>query len=143
MIRSHFSPEAAAVMGLKVRGGSVGVGFMAPVDVSALIGVFVIITTYLFYPQKKVQSDKSSHVYPFHGYNNRMIRNKPGRPKKALNQVKGESIELRLATPEKLAFKEAAQIAGIPLSIWIRERLRRAAVRELEEADRPIAFLRG
>lgn len=72
-----------------------------------------------------------------------MVRNKPGRPKKALNQVKGESIELRLALPEKQAFKEAAQIAGIPLSIWIRERLRRAAVRELEEADRPIAFLRG
>lgn len=72
-----------------------------------------------------------------------MEQRKAGRPRKALSQVKGESIELRLATPEKQAFKDAAQIAGIPLSIWIRERLRRAAVRELEEADRPIAFLRG
>jgi len=42
---------------------------------------------------------------------------------------------------EKQAFLLAASIAGIPLSIWIRERLRRTATRELEEAGRQIPFL--
>jgi len=42
---------------------------------------------------------------------------------------------------EKQAFLLAASIAGIPLAIWMRERLRRAATRELEEAGRQIAFL--
>lgn len=55
--------------------------------------------------------------------------------------MKSESMEVRLTADEKLAFREAAEIAGIPLSAWVRERLRRAAIRELEEASRPIAFL--
>jgi uncharacterized protein (DUF1778 family) len=64
-----------------------------------------------------------------------------GRPKKTPNQTKGDYLELRLTPPEKQGFKDAAEIAGIPLAAWVRERLRRAAVRELEEADRPIPFL--
>jgi len=56
--------------------------------------------------------------------------------------MKTESIEIRVQADEKTAFKKAAEIAGIPLSAWIRERLRRAAVRELENASMPIAFLR-
>jgi uncharacterized protein (DUF1778 family) len=64
-----------------------------------------------------------------------------GRPKKALNQVKGEYMELRLAPLEKQAFKQAAEIAGIPLAAWVRERLRRAATKELEAADCVIPFL--
>ena len=39
-------------------------------------------------------------------------------------------IELRLTTPELRAFKEAA--AGIPLSTWVRESLRNAAVEALD-----------
>ena len=42
---------------------------------------------------------------------------------------------------EKQAFANAARIAGAPLTVWIRERLRKAAVRELEEAGCPIPFL--
>jgi hypothetical protein len=41
----------------------------------------------------------------------------------------------------KIAFRDAARIAGIPMSAWVRERLRRAATRELEDAGREVAFL--
>jgi hypothetical protein len=48
---------------------------------------------------------------------------------------------VRLDPQEKAAFREAADIAGIPLSTWVRERLRRVAVRELGDAAIPVAFL--
>jgi uncharacterized protein (DUF1778 family) len=51
-------------------------------------------------------------------------------------------LQIRLTEEENQAFKDAADIAGIPISVWVRERLRRAATRELEEAARPIAFLK-
>lgn len=56
--------------------------------------------------------------------------------------MKTESIEIRVQSEEKAAFKEAADIAGLPLSAWVRERLRRITIRELEEAGKPILFLR-
>jgi hypothetical protein len=68
-----------------------------------------------------------------------MQRN-PGRPKK--DKKLNDYLEIRVESAEKEAFKDAADLAGIPVSIWVRERLRRAAIRELEEASRPIAFLR-
>ena len=52
-----------------------------------------------------------------------------------------EYLEVRVGVAEKQAFRDAAELAGVPLSVWMRERMRRAAVRELEEAARPIAFL--
>jgi hypothetical protein len=55
--------------------------------------------------------------------------------------MKNELVKLRVTEAEKRAFQEAADLAGLPLSAWARERLRRVAVRELEEASRPIAFL--
>jgi hypothetical protein len=55
---------------------------------------------------------------------------------------KTESIEIRLEVEEKQGFQAAADIAGIPLSAWVRERLRRAAIRELERASQEIPFLR-
>jgi uncharacterized protein (DUF1778 family) len=57
--------------------------------------------------------------------------------------MKTESIELRVQFDEKDAFKEAAQLAGIPLSAWIRERLRRAARIELEEAGLKVPFVQS
>jgi uncharacterized protein (DUF1778 family) len=54
-----------------------------------------------------------------------------------------ERIELRVFPEEKQGFEDAASIAGISLSAWIRERLRLAAVRELEAASRSIPFLKG
>jgi uncharacterized protein (DUF1778 family) len=55
--------------------------------------------------------------------------------------MKDDLIKVRVGLEEKQAFQEAADIAGIGLSAWIRERLRRAAIRELEEMARPIHFL--
>ena len=66
------------------------------------------------------------------------MKKNPGRPKKA--KTLNEYLEIRVQAAEKQAFKDAADLAGIPVSIWVRERLRRAAIRELEEAARPIAF---
>jgi len=57
--------------------------------------------------------------------------------------MKTESIELRVQADEKDAFKRSAEIAGIPLSAWIRERLRRAARLELEEAGEQIPFVQS
>lgn len=50
-------------------------------------------------------------------------------------------IKIRVDEAEKRAFEEVAERAGISLSAWMRERLRRAAIRELEEASRPIPFI--
>jgi hypothetical protein len=61
--------------------------------------------------------------------------------KKAVNGVKEEYLELRLYAVEKQAFKDAADLRGMALSVWVRERLRLAAQRELEEANRPVAFM--
>ena len=55
---------------------------------------------------------------------------------------KSELIQIRLEPEEKLAFQEAADLAGIALSAWIRERLRKEARRELEDAGRQIPFLK-
>jgi predicted HicB family RNase H-like nuclease len=70
-----------------------------------------------------------------------MKQRKRGRPPKEADQLQSESLLVRLGISEKEAFKEAAELAGIPLSAWVRERLRQVAVRELGKAARPIAFL--
>lgn len=69
-------------------------------------------------------------------------KSKRGRPTKSPNELRTEDLLVKLQTDEKAAFKDAAQLAGVPLSVWVRERLRRVAVRELEEAAHPIAFLK-
>jgi uncharacterized protein (DUF1778 family) len=58
-------------------------------------------------------------------------------------RLKADRLELRIGALEKEAFKRAADLAGIPVSTWVRERLRRAAIRELEEAAQPIPFLQN
>jgi hypothetical protein len=55
--------------------------------------------------------------------------------------MKTEGIEIRVNPDEKLAFKQAAELAGISLSSWVRERLRLMAIRELEGAGRSIPFV--
>jgi hypothetical protein len=62
-----------------------------------------------------------------------------GRPKD--RALKAELVHIRLTEAEKIGFREAAELAGIGLSTWIRERLRQAAIREHEEAGRIPAFL--
>jgi hypothetical protein len=53
-----------------------------------------------------------------------------------------ELMRIGLQLREKDAFQKAADMAGIALSAWVRERLRRTAVRELEDAGKSIPFLR-
>jgi hypothetical protein len=66
---------------------------------------------------------------------------KRGRPKKSDDRVKAEYLDIRLLAAEKQAFRDAADLAGLDLSAWVRERLRMLARKELEAADRPVAFL--
>jgi hypothetical protein len=64
-----------------------------------------------------------------------------GRPPKGSDRIRGDYLEVRLETAEKQAFKDAADLSGLDLSAWVRERLRRASRKELEDANRPVAFL--
>ena len=70
--------------------------------------------------------------------NTRRVNIKTGSAKR-----KAEMLQVRLNTPEKAAFEDAAELSGIALSAWVRERLRMMATRELESAGRPVAFLRN
>jgi hypothetical protein len=54
---------------------------------------------------------------------------------------KEEKILIRLDSSEKIGFKKAADIAGIGLSTWVRERLRLTAIQELTNAGEKIPFL--
>lgn len=65
--------------------------------------------------------------------------NKRGRPNKP--NTREEYMEVRLDAKEKQAFKDAADLAGLALSAWVRERLREIAKRELQESGRKVAFL--
>lgn len=60
-----------------------------------------------------------------------------------ISVMKTDTLQIRLQPNEKEAFEKAAQLAGIALSAWVRERLRRAAIRELGEAGQQIAFLQS
>ena len=55
--------------------------------------------------------------------------------------MKQKTIQIRLTDQEKAGFTEASDLAGISLSSWVRERLRLAAIRELEAAGQPIPFI--
>lgn len=55
--------------------------------------------------------------------------------------MKTDLLKVRVSAAEREAFQNAADIAGITVSAWARERLRRAAVRDLQDASRPVPFL--
>jgi uncharacterized protein (DUF1778 family) len=65
---------------------------------------------------------------------------KRGRPKK--KNPLNEYVELRLSADEKQGFRDAADLAGLPLATWVRERLRQVASRELKKSHRSVAFLK-
>lgn len=54
---------------------------------------------------------------------------------------KTQTIQIRLSDSEKDGFEQAAALAGISISSWVRERLRLAAIRELEGAGQRIPFI--
>ena len=80
-------------------------------------------------------------MYHFYIYKGGMETKRRGRPTKGSAERKSESLLVKVDQREKQAFRDAAELAGVGLSTWVRERLRRTAVRELEQAARPIAFL--
>lgn len=55
---------------------------------------------------------------------------------------KEKTIQIRVTDDEKQGFSSAAELAGIPLSSWIRERLRLAAIRDLESAGMKAPFIK-
>ncbi len=56
---------------------------------------------------------------------------------------KKDFLKLRVQDEEKRAFQAAATLAGLSLSAWARERLRRAARVDLESAGQQIPFIRA
>lgn len=56
--------------------------------------------------------------------------------------TKEQVLQIRLTELEKQGFVAAADLAGIPLSSWVRERLRLAATRDLESAGLKIPFVK-
>ncbi len=66
---------------------------------------------------------------------------KRGRPQVDPKKAKSEHLDIRISAEEKQAFKDAADVSGLALSAWIRERLRQVARKELEQTNRPVAFL--
>ena len=56
--------------------------------------------------------------------------------------AKEQVLQIRLSELEKQGFAAAAGLAGIPLSSWVRERLRLAAIRDLESAGQQIPFVK-
>ena len=67
------------------------------------------------------------------------MEKKTGRPPKTVTKAK--HLQIRLDEAEKEAFAEAASLAGQSVSVWVRDRLRRIARQELEEAGQPVPFL--
>jgi hypothetical protein len=55
--------------------------------------------------------------------------------------MKTEILKTRVTAAEKETFQQAADLAGVTLASWVRERLRATARRELVEAGRQVPFL--
>lgn len=56
---------------------------------------------------------------------------------------KARYLQVRINEAEKAGFDAAAELAGIDLSAWVRERLRATARKELAAADLNVPFLSG
>ena len=51
-------------------------------------------------------------------------------------------LNVRVDDDENIAFEEAAEIAGISMSAWVRQQLRLAAMQELSRVGRRAPFLK-
>ena len=54
---------------------------------------------------------------------------------------KEDQILIRVSSLEKEGFERCAEISGIGLSAWARQRLRTAAIKELQDIGEKIIFL--
>jgi hypothetical protein len=80
--------------------------------------------------------DLSGHC----GYSIGMKTKTRGRPAGS-GQGKSDYLEVRLGPAEKQGFKAAAELAGLGVSSWVRERLRQVARKELELAGQDVPFI--
>lgn len=64
-----------------------------------------------------------------------------GRPRKAASDKHSAVVPLRLKATEREAFQKCADLSGISLSSWVRERLRLSAIRQLESAGISVPFV--
>lgn len=55
---------------------------------------------------------------------------KTGRPTRDPQGVASKLFQIRLTDPERAAYEQAANRAGVPVSAWMRDRMNRAAKRE-------------
>jgi hypothetical protein len=55
--------------------------------------------------------------------------------------TKALTIQIRITEAEKRGFQASADVSGIPLSSWVRERLRQAAIRDLESTGQRAPFI--
>lgn len=74
--------------------------------------------------------EKNIDTWPRCGYN-RIVKKR-----------KENLLKVRIQVEEKESFQNAADLAGVSLSAWARERLRKVALLELKEAGQSIAFLK-
>lgn len=44
---------------------------------------------------------------------------------------------------ERQTFEDAAELAGLDVSSWLRTRMRTVALKELRDAERTVAFMTG
>ena len=54
--------------------------------------------------------------------------------------TKTDVLRMRVTDREKAVFEEAAEMSGLSFSTWARMTLRRAAIREFQDAGRRIDF---
>lgn len=102
---------------------------LAPVAVDAAAGAVFVSLMPRVYSFCAYKSTMKLDLYAWFAYS------------RAMRNAKSERFHLRLSLEEKDAFSIAADLAGIPLSAWVRERLRLAAIRDLEGAGRSVPFV--
>lgn len=54
------------------------------------------------------------------------------RPSKKKSEMRDKLLQVRVSESEYLAFKQAAESAGIQISAWVRQQLRDATRRQLK-----------
>jgi antitoxin component of RelBE/YafQ-DinJ toxin-antitoxin module len=70
------------------------------------------------------------------------MKKKTGRPPTPEGQLKNHYLQVRIDESESHAYHAAAALAGLPLSGWVRLRLRETAAKELKKAGKEVAFHR-
>jgi uncharacterized protein (DUF1778 family) len=66
------------------------------------------------------------------------MKNNMGRPPKSGSKPMGERLGIRLLEGERATYDRAAELAGLPLSEWIRGVLNREAEQTLNNRKRPL-----